>query len=43
MDSNGTKTVADFLIADFENEMQATLRVIEAVPTAISTTDRIRS
>jgi len=27
-----TKTVADFLIADFENEMQATLRVIEAVP-----------
>src|SRR5678809_1690272 len=26
------KTVADFLIADFENEMQITLRVIEAVP-----------
>src|SRR4030095_12749814 len=26
------KTVADFLIADFENEMQTTLRVIEAVP-----------
>ena len=32
MDSNQTKTVADFLIADFENEMLATLRVIEAVP-----------
>jgi uncharacterized damage-inducible protein DinB len=28
-----TKTIADFLTADFENEMQATLRVIEAVPT----------
>ncbi len=27
-----SKTVADFLIADFENEMQTTLRVIEAVP-----------
>ena len=27
-----TKNVADFLIADFENEMQTTLRVIEAVP-----------
>ena len=26
------KTVADFLIADFENEMPTTLRVIEAVP-----------
>jgi uncharacterized damage-inducible protein DinB len=26
------KTVADFLIADFESEMQTTLRVIEAVP-----------
>jgi len=34
MNSNETKTVADFLIADFENEMQATLRVIGAVPTA---------
>jgi uncharacterized damage-inducible protein DinB len=32
MDSNGAKAVADFLIADFENEMQTTLRVIEAVP-----------
>jgi uncharacterized damage-inducible protein DinB len=32
VDSNQTKTVADFLIADFENEMRATLRVIEAVP-----------
>jgi uncharacterized damage-inducible protein DinB len=28
-----TKTVADFLIADFENEMQTTMRVIAAVPT----------
>jgi uncharacterized damage-inducible protein DinB len=26
--------IADFLIADFENEMQTTLRVLEAVPTA---------
>lgn len=33
MNSNEAKTVADFLIADFENEMQSTLRVIEAVPT----------
>jgi uncharacterized damage-inducible protein DinB len=32
MTSDQTKTVADFLIADFENEMQATMRVIEAVP-----------
>ena len=32
MDSKEAKTVADFLIADFENEMQTTLRVIEAVP-----------
>ena len=32
MDSNETKTVADFLVADFQNEMQTTLRVIEAVP-----------
>ncbi len=32
MGSNETKTVADFLIADFENEMQTTLRVIAAVP-----------
>ena len=34
MDSKEVKTVADFLVADFENEMQATLRVIEAVPTS---------
>jgi uncharacterized damage-inducible protein DinB len=34
MDSNQAKTVADFLIADFENEMQATLRVIQAVPSS---------
>jgi uncharacterized damage-inducible protein DinB len=32
MDSREAKTVADFLIADFENEMQTTMRVIEAVP-----------
>ena len=32
MDSQEAKTVADFLIADLENEMQTTLRVIEAVP-----------
>jgi uncharacterized damage-inducible protein DinB len=30
--SNETKAVADFLIADLENEIQTTLRVIEAVP-----------
>jgi uncharacterized damage-inducible protein DinB len=29
---NEAKTVADFLIADFENEMQTTLRVLGAVP-----------
>jgi uncharacterized damage-inducible protein DinB len=33
MDSNQAKTVADFLAADFEYEMQTTLRVFEAVPT----------
>ena len=32
MNSSETKTVADFLIADFENEMQTTQRVIGAVP-----------
>lgn len=32
MDSKEAKTVADFLLADFENEIQTTLRVIEAVP-----------
>ena len=32
MDSNQTKTIADFLITDFESEMQTTLRVINAVP-----------
>jgi len=32
MDSNQTKTVADFLITDFESEMQTTLRVLSAVP-----------
>jgi uncharacterized damage-inducible protein DinB len=33
MGSNDVKTVADFLIADFGNEMPATLRVFAAVPT----------
>jgi len=33
MDPKEVKTVADFLSTDFENEMQTTLRVIEAVPT----------
>lgn len=32
MDSNETKTVAEFLVADFENEMQTTQRIIGAVP-----------
>jgi uncharacterized damage-inducible protein DinB len=32
MDSNQTKTIADFLITDFESEMQTTLRVLNAVP-----------
>ena len=32
MNSNETKTVADFLIADLESEMQTTLRVLAAVP-----------
>ena len=32
MNSEQTKTVADFLIADFENEMPATLQVLAAVP-----------
>jgi len=32
MDSKQAKTVADFLIADFESELPATLRVINAVP-----------
>ena len=32
MDPNQTKTIADFLITDFENEMQTTLRVLNAVP-----------
>lgn len=32
MDSTEAKTVADFLTADFEQEMQTTLRVLEAVP-----------
>lgn len=33
MDSSAAKNVADFLIAEFENEMQTTLRVLDAVPT----------
>lgn len=32
MNSNETKAVADFLIADFQNELQTTLRVLAAVP-----------
>lgn len=32
VNSNETKTVADFLIADFEREMQTTMRVLGAVP-----------
>jgi uncharacterized damage-inducible protein DinB len=32
MDPKASKTVADFLIADFEGEMRTTLRVIGAVP-----------
>jgi uncharacterized damage-inducible protein DinB len=32
MNPQAAKTVAEFLIADIENEMQTTLRVIEAVP-----------
>jgi uncharacterized damage-inducible protein DinB len=32
MGSTEAKTVADFLIADFEHETQTTLRVLEAVP-----------
>jgi uncharacterized damage-inducible protein DinB len=32
MDSKEAKTVADFLLADFENEMKTTLRIFEAVP-----------
>lgn len=32
MNPQEAKTVADFLIADFENEMRTTLRVIEAIP-----------
>jgi len=32
LDPKEAKTIADFLIADFENEMKSTLRVIEAVP-----------
>ena len=32
MGSTEVKTVADFLVTDFEREMQTTLRVLEAVP-----------
>lgn len=32
MDSKEAKTVADFLVAEFENEMHATARVMEALP-----------
>ena len=37
------KVVANFLIADFEHEMQTTLRVLERFPTSISTTGRTPS
>jgi uncharacterized damage-inducible protein DinB len=33
MDSQAAKTIADFLVAEYQNEMQTTLRVIAAVPT----------
>ena len=32
MNPTDAKTVADFLVADFEREMQTTVRVLEAVP-----------
>ena len=32
MDAQEAKTIANFLIGDFENEMQTTLRVLGAVP-----------
>ena len=32
MNPTEVKNVANFLVADFENEMQTTLRIIEAVP-----------
>lgn len=32
MNSTEAKTIADFLVADFEQEMQTTLRILEAVP-----------
>jgi uncharacterized damage-inducible protein DinB len=32
MDSKQAKTVAEFLIADFENEVPTTVRVLQAVP-----------
>lgn len=32
MDSRDAKTIADFLLADFEGEMRTTLRVLAAVP-----------
>ena len=31
-ETNPTKSIADFLIADFENEVQTTLRLLAAVP-----------
>jgi uncharacterized damage-inducible protein DinB len=32
MDSQAAKTIADFLVADFEHETQTTVRVLAAVP-----------
>ncbi|HVB98311.1 MAG TPA: DinB family protein [Candidatus Dormibacteraeota bacterium] len=34
MDPKEAKTVAEFLVTDFRNEMQTTLRVIQAVPSS---------
>jgi uncharacterized damage-inducible protein DinB len=34
MDPKEAKALADFLVADFEYEMQTTLRVLQAVPTS---------
>ena len=33
MDSQAARTIADFLIAEYRNEVKTTVRVIAAVPT----------
>jgi hypothetical protein len=43
MDSKETKAIADFLIADFESEIQTTLRVINSVPNDVSITNLTRN